>query len=157
MVFIFIPCICTFDFSSLITWLFYMTSPVIIMALVVFISTVDIFDLIQNFDNKNTGTKEHVVFVYIRSTMLGVTTPRPSVCPTDRPFLLPISTLSKGEKRHSLGDVKRSIWPDDHYLRKYLSLKSFSNYHEFYLTNCFNDLLADMASKWIHKLYQHFG
>lgn len=58
---------------------FYMTSFVINMTLVVFISTVDIFDLIQNFDNKNTGTKEHVVFVYIRSIVLRVTSPRPSV------------------------------------------------------------------------------
>ena len=81
-----------------------MTSPVINMALVVFISTVDIFDLIQNFDNKNTGTNEHVVFVYIRSTVLRVT---PLVRPSGRPFPLSISTLSKGEKRHSVGDVKR--------------------------------------------------
>ena len=57
-----------------------MTSPVINMALVVFISTVDIFDLIQNFDNKYTGTKEHMVFVYIRFTVLGVTTHWSSVC-----------------------------------------------------------------------------
>ena len=33
-----------------------------------------------------------------------------------------------------------SLRPHDHKLRKYLSVKSFSIYREFYLTNCFNDL-----------------
>ena len=71
-----------------------------------------------------------------------------SVCPSDRPFLLSISTMSKTEYLQSLGDVKRSIWRHDHNLKKYLSLKSFSNYLQDYLTNCCNDLQIGLLSEF---------